>query len=141
MASKQWRPRRRVLVVDDDPDIRLFLCDMLAHWRYEPLQAASGWEALEVLQCSRVDVVLLDLVMPTMDGLDTLHEIKRHYRDLPVIMMSALMTPQLGRELLAEGAQDWMEKPVRREALSVALLSVPTLSGRADHSTTGSGDA
>lgn len=42
MASKQWKPRRRVLVVDDDPDIRLFLCDVLAHWRYEPLQAAAG---------------------------------------------------------------------------------------------------
>jgi CheY-like chemotaxis protein len=132
MASKQWKPRRRVLVVDDDADIRMFLCDLLAHWRYEPVQAASGWETLEVLQHSRVDVVLLDLVMPTMDGLETLHEIKRHYRDLPVIMMSALMTPQLGRQLLSAGAQDWMEKPVQRQALSVALLSVPSLSGCAD---------
>lgn len=122
MASKQWRPGRRVLVVDDDLDTRLFLCDMLAHWRYEPIQAASGWEALEVLQRSRVDVVLLDLVMPTMDGLETLHEIKRHYPDLPVIMMSALMTAQFGRQLLSEGARDWMEKPVQREALAVALL-------------------
>lgn len=133
MASKQWRPRRRVLVVDDDPDSRLFLCDMLAHWRYEPLQAASGWEALEILQRNRIDVILLDLVMPTRDGLDTLHEIRRHDRDVPVIMMSAFMRPQLGRELLNAGARDCLWKPVRRDSLAIALLSVPTLSGRADH--------
>ncbi len=136
MASKRWMPRRQVLVVDDDPDSRLFLCDVLAHWRYEPVQAASGWEALELLQRSRIDVVLLDLVIPTMDGLETLHEIKRHDRDLPVIMMSALMTSRLGRQLLNEGAQDWMEKPVQREALSLALLLVPSLSGGTDSSDT-----
>lgn len=74
MASKSWRPRHRVLVVDDDPDSRLFVCDLLASRQYEALQAASGWEALEILQRRSVDLVLLDLVMPTMDGIETLRE-------------------------------------------------------------------
>lgn len=133
MASKQWKPRRRVLVVDDDPDIRIFLCDLLAHWQCEPVQAASGWEALEIVQRGTVDVVLLDLVMPMMDGMETLREIKRQDCELPVIMMSAIMTPHLRQQLLSHGAQDWMEKPVQRQALSVALLSVPYLSGHANH--------
>lgn len=122
MANKQWKPRRRVLVVDDDPDLRIFLCDLLAHWQYEPVQAASGWEALEALQRGKVDVVVLDLVMPTMDGLDTLHEIRRQYRDLPVIMMSALMTADLKRHLCELGAQGCLVKPLERDALALALI-------------------
>jgi CheY-like chemotaxis protein len=132
MASKSWRLRRRVLVVDDDPDNRLFVCDLLAHRGYEALQAASGWEALEILQQRGVDLVLLDLVMPTMDGLETLHEIRRHDRDLPVIMMGMLTTAELERRVRSEGAQAWLDKPVRQDALSVALLSLAAPSGFAD---------
>lgn len=132
MASKEWKPRRRVLVVDEDLDSRLLLCDMLAHYRYEPLQAASGGEALEILRRSRVDIVLLDLVMSAMDGVETLREIKRRYRDLPVIMMRALSTSDQERRLVNEGVQAWLDKPVRQDTLSVALLSLGSPSGFAD---------
>lgn len=132
MASKSWNPRRRVLVVDDDPDSRLFVCNLLAYRRVEAVQAASGWEAMDILQRKGMDLVLLDLVMPTMDGLETLREIRQHYRDLPVIMMSALITPKLERQLLNEGAQTWLDKPVRQDALSVVLLSLGPPSGFAD---------
>ncbi len=132
MASKSWNPRRRVLVVDDDSDSRLFVCDLLTYRRYEALQAASGWEALEILQRRSVDLVLLALVMPTMDGIETLREIRRHYRDLPVIMMGALTTAELERQVRREGAQAWLDKPVRQDALSVVLLSLAAPSGFAD---------
>lgn len=132
MASKSWKPRRRALIVDDDPDIRIFLCDLLAHWQYEPVQATSGLEALEILQRCTPEVVVLDLVMPTMDGLETLHAIRRQYRDLPVIMMSALLTTELDRMLRREGARICLDKPIERQALAAAfyLMSVP--SGFAD---------
>ena len=132
MASKSWYPRRRVLVVDDDSDSRLFVCDLLAYRRVEAVQAASGWEAMEILHQRGVDLVLLNLVMPTMDGIETLREIRQHDRDLPVIMMSALITPELERWLLREGAQAWLDKPVGQDALTVALLSLGSPSGFAD---------
>ena len=122
MASRFLKPKRRVLVVDDDPDVRTFLCDLLSHWRCKAIPAASGWEALEVLQGRPVDVVLLDVAMPIMDGAETLCEIKRLAPDLPVFMMSALMTSNLRQHLCELGAQGYLAKPMEREALAVALL-------------------
>ncbi len=77
-------------------------------------------------------MVLLDLVMPTMDGLATLREIRQYDRNLSVFMMSALMTPELGRLMQQKGAQGWLDKPVQRHTLSMALLSIALPSGFAD---------
>jgi CheY-like chemotaxis protein len=132
MASQSWIPKRCVMVVDDDRRHRLALCDLLASRRYEVLQAASGGEALAILNRRAVDLVLLDLVMPTMDGLETLHGIRRHSRSIAVIMIGALGTPALERQVLDAGAHAWLDKPVREDALSVALLSLAAPSGFAD---------
>jgi len=122
MASRSSKRKPRVLIVDDDPDIREFLGDLLTAWHYVVLTAASGVEALEVLERRQVDVVLLDLVMPTMDGTEALREIRRRRPGLPVIMMSALMTPYLRQQCFQSGAQGWLVKPVDRESLALALF-------------------
>lgn len=126
MASRFLKPRRRILIVDDDPDIRTCLCDLLTHWHCKAIPAASGWEALEAVQRGPVEVVLLDVAMPVMDGAETLEEIKRLAPNLPVIMMSALMTADLKRHLCELGAHGFLVKPLEREALALAL--VPYLS-------------
>lgn len=122
MASRSSKRKPRVLIVDDDPDIREFLGDLLTAWHYVVLTAASGVEALEVLERRQVDVVLLDLVMPTMDGTEALREIRRRRPGLPVIMMSALMTPYLRQQCFQSGAQGCLVKPVDRESLALALF-------------------
>lgn len=80
-----------------------------------------------------VDLVLLDLVMPTMDGLETLHAIRRHNLGIVVIMIGALCTPALERQVLDAGALAWLDKPVREDALSVALLTLAAPSKFADN--------
>jgi two-component system, OmpR family, response regulator MprA len=82
---------RGVLVVDDDPDIRAFVADLLADEGYDVRTAANGRDALGVLASWRPDVILLDLMMPEMDGWAFLAR-QRLHRDLvriPVVVMSA----------------------------------------------------
>ncbi len=132
MAAQSLKYKRRILVVDDEADSRTCLCDCLGQWQYEVMQAASGREALEKLQRWQVDIVLLNITMPQMDGAETLRAIKRRYSDITVFMMSALMTPRLKQQLLQWGARGCLEKPIEQTSLSLALLSSPSPSGWAD---------
>ena len=111
MAVQSLQSKRRILVVDDDADCRTCLCDRLDSWQYEVIQVASGMEALEELQHGKVDIVLLDVAMPHMDGAETLRAIKRRYSDITVFMMSAVMTPCLKQQLVQWGARGCLEKP------------------------------
>ncbi len=122
MASRSSRRKRRILIVDDDPDIRESMCDAIASWHCVPLGASSGSEALDILDHRHVDVVLCDVVMPGMDGADTLREIRHRVPALPVIMMSAMMTPDLRRHLCDIGAQSCLAKPMDRKDLALILF-------------------
>lgn len=122
MASRSSRRKPCILIVDDDPDIREFMRDAIASWHCVALAAASGREALDILDHRHVDVVLCDLVMPGMDGAETLREIRQGVPGLPVIMMSAIMTPDLRRHLCDIGAQSCLAKPMGRKELALALL-------------------
>jgi CheY-like chemotaxis protein len=132
MVAQSLKYKRRILVVDDEEECRTFLCDCLGQWQYEVIQATSGREALDELPRWPVDIVLLDMTMPQMDGAETLREIKRRYPDMTVFMMSALMTPRLKQHVLQWGARGCLEKPIEQAALSLALLSSPSPSGWAD---------
>ena len=132
MAAQSLKYKRRILVVDDEADFRTSLCDYLGRRQYEVIQAASGREALDKLQRWQVDIVLLDMAMPQMDGAETLREIKRRYGDMPVFMMSGLMSLRLKQHLFQWGAQGCLDKPIDHAALSLALLSSPSPSGWAD---------
>jgi CheY-like chemotaxis protein len=122
MASRSPKRKHHILVVDDEPQARAFLSDLLSAWQFSVIPAASGWDALEILQQRTVDLVLLDLVMPTMDGAETLHAIRLVAPRVPVLMMGALMTPELRQYLCDRGAQGFLAKPVRRSELALALF-------------------
>lgn len=122
MASQSPRRKPCILIVEDEPDFREAIRDAIASWHCAALDAASGEEALAILGHRRVDVVLCDVVMPGIDGAETLREIKQRAPDLPVIMMSAMMTPDLRRHLCAMGAQACLSKPMGRKDLALALF-------------------
>jgi two-component system chemotaxis response regulator CheY len=84
-------PSRAVLVVDDDPDIRDFMSDFLADEGYQVKAAGNGRQALDLLASWRPDVILLDLMMPVMDGWAFLaaQQADAELAHLPVIVMSA----------------------------------------------------
>ncbi len=83
-----------VLVVDDERYIVDLLTDLLQDEGYEVLRASDGEAALEMLSHHRPDLVVADVMMPRIDGMRLLTIIREHYRNLPVILMSAAVTPQ-----------------------------------------------
>jgi len=101
----------RVLVVDDDPDIRLLLRLELAAEGYTIVEAGDGRAALEVLDAQPVDLMLLDMMMPVLDGWGVLREMDR--RTPPVVVVTALSTHDNTHvvDLLELGALDIVAKP------------------------------
>jgi CheY-like chemotaxis protein len=122
MASRSSRRKPCILIVDDDPDIREAMRDAIASWHCVALPTASGQEALDILAHRHVDVVLCDLVMSGMDGAETLRAIRQQVPALPVVMMSAMMTPDLRQHLCHIGAQSCVAKPMGRKDLALALF-------------------
>lgn len=105
-------PRRRVMVVDDDPDVREVLADYLRHKGYQVLEVESGEEALGQLPTFRPDVVLLDISMPGLSGMETLRRIKAAPQPTCVVMVSGQDDANMARQALGMVAADYIGKPV-----------------------------
>ena len=100
----------RILIVEDEPKLREVLCDLLHSRGDIPTQACNGIEALEIISEQEFDAVLLDIMMPELDGLSVCRAIRRS-SDVPVIFLTALSDEDdklLGYEL---GADDYITKP------------------------------
>lgn len=110
-----------VLVIDDADFMRMMLTDMLSHEHHRVLQASGGGEGLEILKgktCGMpVDVCILDINMPGMNGLEVLERIRRDYPDLKVIMLSAMCTEEIVRKAVELGADSFVAKPFQASAL------------------------
>ena len=111
----------KVLVVDDDQDLRDNLVEVLSENGFSPDSAENGEIALEKLQDNMFDLVLLDSVMPGMDGLETLPLIKRTYPKTRVIMLTAFSTVNSAVEAMRSGADDYITKPFKIDELLVAI--------------------
>ena len=111
----------RILVVDDEPTIRLALGRFLRHRGYEVDDAAGGPEALERIQPGHYALMLCDVRMPGLSGLDVVPRALERDPDLAVVMLSALNDAPTAREALVHGAADYLTKPVE---LSVLLQAV-----------------
>ena len=127
------RPRARVLVVDDDADVGSTLVEVLGELGHEGHWVADGPAALRALVQGPWDVVLLDILMPGLSGLDALPSIQALAPGVPVIMVSGAADEQLGRRALARGAFDYVVKPVDlhylADAVELALFLRPTSAG------------
>src|SRR5262249_21918039 len=112
-----------ILVVEDEPEIRAYLEMALKCLGYRVELAEDGVEAMECLHAksSEVAAVLLDLVMPNRDGIDTLREIRQFYPDLPVIVVSGVPSPLNIVTTMKHGATDFLSKPVTHEDLRTAI--------------------
>ncbi|MEK7444527.1 MAG: response regulator [candidate division NC10 bacterium] len=111
----------KVLVVDDELEVRQILQEFLAHRGYEVYAAESGPEALNALDTFKPDVVLLDVLMPGMDGVETLKRIVALQPTLPVIMVTANADVGITSKLLGLGAADYIPKPFDLEYLDQAV--------------------
>ena len=111
----------RVLVIDDEAAIRDSLRMILEYEDYEFIGAGSGSDGVAHVQRDRPDVVLLDIKMPVMDGMETLRKIHAIDPALPVIMISGHGTTSTAVEAIRSGATDFLDKPLSSERVIVTL--------------------
>ena len=112
----------RILVVDDEPQIRRSLQVNLENKNYSVMTAASGDEALEAMTRRKPDVVIVDLVLPSMDGIELTRRI-REQSPVPIIVLSAIGDEWKKVEALESGADDYVTKPFGIEELSARIRS------------------
>ena len=112
----------RILVVDDDESIRRYIVKLLSQSGYDVLAASSGKDALKELRTIQdVSLVILDILMPDMDGLETLTEIRKITKDIPVLMLSALGQTNIIVKAMKAGATDYLVKPFEEEEIELAI--------------------
>ena len=109
MSTGVAKVKKRVLLVDDEPAILKVLSIKLRISGYDVVTASSGKEALDVISSAYPDVMLLDVVMPGMDGFEVLEKL-RTSSELPIIVFSA--RPENAQKALSLGANDFLAKPL-----------------------------
>ncbi len=124
MESEETRRKmkRRILIVDDEPAMRLALARVLGCVGYRVDQAENGEEALARITGAQAeppfyDLLLTDIRMPKMSGIELIQELRAHRIFLPVIAMSALPEKELLEKLLGNGCSDYVVKPFEVEDL------------------------
>lgn len=112
-----------VLVVDDDRAVRLHVSRQLQQYQYAVTSAANGREALALLQSQTFDLVLLDVVMPELDGYQILTQIKAdpNLQSIPVIMISAVDDLDRAIRCIEKGAEDYLAKPLNHVLLQARI--------------------
>jgi len=111
----------RILVVDDELNMRLVLNAMLKKEGYEVVTASDGLNALKILKEDHCAVVITDLKMPNLDGMELLYRIVKHYPSIPVIIITAYGTIGTAVDALKKGAFDYITKPFDQEELKNVL--------------------
>ncbi|MEW6667025.1 MAG: response regulator [Thermodesulfobacteriota bacterium] len=111
----------RILVVDDEKEFALALSERLALRGYQVNSCFSGGDAVEAVRGEEYDVVILDVAMPGMDGIETMREIKKWQPLLEVILLSGRATVETAIEGLRRGAFDYMKKPCETDELLMKI--------------------
>ena len=118
--EEKLQPMTKVLVIDDESSIRRTLKEILEFEKYEVDLAANGMDGLELTKASAYDVILLDIKMPEMDGMEVLTALQQ-FTDCPVIMISGHGTIETAVEAIKKGAYDFIVKPPDLNRLLITL--------------------
>ncbi|MDR1701798.1 MAG: response regulator [Sporomusaceae bacterium] len=103
--------QQKILIVDDQPGIRRLLTEVLTAEGYDVLAAANGFDALNLAAENKPDVILMDMNMPGMNGMDALKEIERKGYQGRVIMMTAYGEIATVKEIMSTGTRSYITKP------------------------------
>ncbi|HNQ02137.1 MAG TPA: response regulator, partial [Syntrophales bacterium] len=121
--SGQSETKTRILIVDDHVELRDMLREAMVIYGYDCLTAGNGREALDCLAADPVDVVLTDIKMPEMNGLELTEQIKQNY-DVGVIVMTGYTDDFSYEDIITKGASDFMVKPVAIPELDLRIKRV-----------------
>ena len=111
----------RVLIVEDEPSTRLGLSELVGTWGFSTDSAGDGEEALQRITAFRPSIIISDLVMPRMGGLDLLRALKDDGGDFTVVILTAQGTVETAVEAIKEGAYDYLTKPIEPQRLKILL--------------------
>lgn len=126
MSSPRSQPEavRTVLVVEDDAATRRLYKFLLVNSGYVILEADDGVAAMELLAQNRCDLVITDMNMPRMDGLELIKTIRRDDPDIHIMMITAFGNPDIEKQALRLGANDYLSKPFDFEELERRVRAV-----------------
>jgi DNA-binding response OmpR family regulator len=110
-------PMFNILVVEDDANTRKWMQAVLKKNGFEPFAAEDGNRALEVMNGTYIDLAVIDLIMPNMDGYELTRQIRSSWADLPIIMVTAKQEPTDKRKGFLVGTDDYMTKPVDEQEM------------------------
>jgi len=114
---------KKILIVDDKEQYcQMLKANLEENQYYKGLIATSGKQALALVRQQQPDMVLLDILMPGMDGIECLKQIKAIAPDLPVVMVTAVCEAEEGRRAFQAGAYEYITKPVDFHYLETALF-------------------
>lgn len=117
-------PHPKILLVDDDPSILKILSELMASFGYESATARSGFDAIEKLEQDFFNIVLTDMVMPGMDGMELLKYIHSNYPDIKVIITSGYDRTFSYTDVIRAGASDFISKPFNSDELEAKINRV-----------------
>lgn len=118
------RENVRILVVDDSPGIRDILSEFMTSEGYDVLTASDACAALKKIEEEPPHIVLLDIRMPDIDGLQCLKMIQERFPTIQVVMISGFATQQMAESALKHGAFDYLDKPVNFDRLMDVLQKI-----------------
>ncbi len=117
------REEARILVVDDEDEVRQLVAEFLEAKGYSVITAATGLEALTAVKHYQPDLVLMDIMMPKMNGLETIQRIRQIDRRVGIIMLTAVEDESIAREAMKRDAYDYITKPLDFGYLELAIIT------------------
>ena len=114
----------QILVVEDDKNVRRLMATVLTRYGYEPILACDGVEALELMDRKHVDLIILDVMMPRMDGYEFTNTLRTGGCNIPILMVTARETQNDKKRGFIVGADDYMTKPVDEEEMILRIAAL-----------------
>jgi DNA-binding response OmpR family regulator len=112
MGEREMTSANTILIIDDEPNLRKSLALILQRADYAVTAAESAGKALQCLEAGAYDLVFLDLMMPEINGLDLLPDIRKKYPEMPVLILTAHATLESAIDAIRKGASDYLLKPL-----------------------------
>ena len=114
----------KILIIEDDNSYREFLKAILTHEGYKTYQACNGKVGLKILDEQKISLIILDLMMPEMDGYSFLEEIRNSNVDIPVLIISAKDLPDDKKKAFKLGTDDYLTKPIDEEEMLLRIKAI-----------------
>ena len=114
----------QILVVEDDKNVRRLMEAVLTRYGYDPIPAGDGLEALDILDRKHVDLIILDVMMPRMDGYEFTNTLRSGGCNIPILMVTARETQNDKKRGFIVGADDYMVKPVDEEEMILRIAAL-----------------